>query len=113
MSEFFLSSAEYSVEQYRLNMAPHACRITSLRWCAGKNLMVYFTWGDRTRRVNIAAECRQKFGKLTEKVRIAIRRAMPEYVTISTRISQFEDKKRYLHSINPEELATWLDKVEI
>ena len=108
------SSAEYSYQQRRTYFAPKVCKITSIEWCAGKNLMVCVNWNNRTRRVNIAKECRKRFGKLTPEVRATITKAAPKTVTIHTEVRSYgEHKKRYEHSIAPKEISAWLDSVEI
>lgn len=115
MSEYIPgSSAEYVAIQKKAYLAPKVCRITSIEWRTGKNLMVFFLWNDKTRYVNIAKECRQKFGKLTEEVRNAIIEAAPEAMTVSTRVRKFEgNNRRFFHNFNSEELEAWLKQVEI
>ncbi len=115
MSEYIPgSSAEYIAIQKKAYLAPKVCEISSIEWRTGKNLMVFFLWNDKVRYVNIARECRQKFGKLTEEVRNAVIEAVPKVMTVSTRVKKFGgNNRRFLHDFNSNELNAWLERVQI
>ena len=109
-----ISSVEYVAMTKREYFAPKVCKIISIDWCAGKNLMVSFIWNNQTRRANISKACRERFGKLIEEVRNSIIDAAPEAVTISTSTVPYTPhKRRLIHHIDKQELNSWLDSVKI
>ena len=87
----------------------------------GSSYMVTFDMNGYERQVNIISECRERFGRLTAKVRSKIEAVMPETILIGTKVVEYYAPYcayniggyRYVHSIDQTELEKWFQQVEL
>lgn len=95
-------------------------KIERLDWRSSSYMLIFYMNG-RKRQVNIISECRERFGRLTLKVRDKIEASMPKSLMIHTEVVSFYAPYnpynvggfRYIHSVDETELEKWFQQVKL
>lgn len=102
------------------NRGHHDCGTTGMSR-SGSCFYIHFTAIGKQCRINIAQQCREKFGRLNAEKRDAIEAEMPEtigididYITVYKQNVPYNvGNIRYLYSIDMTELNDWLNRVQL